>query len=298
MSHDEKNRTDRRTFLQAGAAATASAVSLASRADRPGVPAEGRGGGRGAAQAEAGQDRYRGDAPRAGGPRRDTERVLRFAFARGIRLFDYRQAVRHRAQLQEVVRTGPRDPQADRPGHQGQAPRALRPADDGRPAAGDPRDRLHRPLLHPWAGRRLLWRDRQVGRSSSRAASSGRWPTRSATRARRSSSGSRRIIPSEPGSSRRRPRTAYRRDHAPVSPLAGQGFAAQQGDRRGLEQGDRPDLDEADRQPGLRRQAQGGHPQGGQAAGAGAGRAEADALPGPAALRSGPTSGSAPAASR
>ena len=59
--------------------------------------------------------------------------------------------------------------------------------------------------------------------------------------------------------------------------------AAQQGDRRGLEQGDRPDLDEADRQPDVRRQAQGRHPQGGRRARAGAGREEADAVPGPAA---------------
>ena len=48
----------------------------------------------------------------------------------------------------------------------------------------------------------------------------------------------------DPGGGRGRDR---RRDHAPVPPLARQGLAAQQGDRRRLQARDRPDLDEADR---------------------------------------------------
>ena len=37
MAHEEMDRTDRRKFLQAGALATASAVSMSSRRDRAGA---------------------------------------------------------------------------------------------------------------------------------------------------------------------------------------------------------------------------------------------------------------------
>jgi predicted aldo/keto reductase-like oxidoreductase len=89
MSHDETNCTDRRTFLQAGALATASAMTLA-----PGAVAQ--------------EPATKGDGPAAVLPKRklgktglevtlleqgaargpSADRVLKFAFARGVRLFD------------------------------------------------------------------------------------------------------------------------------------------------------------------------------------------------------------------
>ncbi|MHB1561757.1 MAG: twin-arginine translocation signal domain-containing protein, partial [Isosphaeraceae bacterium] len=86
MSHDRTGRIDRRRFLQAGAVATAGATSLA-----PSAPAQ---------QAAAPDDtavlprRKLGKTGlevtllEQGAARTDTDRVLRFAFARGIRLFD------------------------------------------------------------------------------------------------------------------------------------------------------------------------------------------------------------------
>ncbi|MGP0069955.1 MAG: aldo/keto reductase [Isosphaeraceae bacterium] len=89
MAHDEMRRTDRRTFLQTGAVATASALTLAPGSDAQDTPAK-------------------ADAPVAVLPKRplgktgievtlleqgaargpSADRVLKFAFARGVRLFD------------------------------------------------------------------------------------------------------------------------------------------------------------------------------------------------------------------
>src|SRR5262245_48496584 len=88
MSHDEKNRTDRRTFLQAGAAATASAVSLASGATAQDSPPKGAGPAEVLPKRKLGKTGIEVTLLEQGGARRDTDRVLRFAFARGIRLFD------------------------------------------------------------------------------------------------------------------------------------------------------------------------------------------------------------------
>jgi uncharacterized protein len=83
MSHDEMSRTDRRKFLQAGALATASAASLT-----PGLAAQEL-----VAKARALPTRKLGKTGalvtllEAGAVRSD-ERVLRTAYANGIRLFD------------------------------------------------------------------------------------------------------------------------------------------------------------------------------------------------------------------
>ena len=49
----------------------------------------------------------------------------------------------------------------------------------------------------------------------------------------------------------------HRRDHAAIPAMARKGFAAQQGTRRVLEEGDRPDLNEANRRSWFRRRAPG-----------------------------------------
>jgi uncharacterized protein len=87
MSH-EKNRTDRRTFLQAGAAATASAVSLASGAIGQESPPKGAEPAAVLPRRKLGKTGIEVTLLEQGGARRDTDRVLRYAFARGIRLFD------------------------------------------------------------------------------------------------------------------------------------------------------------------------------------------------------------------
>ena len=102
MAHDETDRTDRRTFLQAGALATAAAVSLT-----PGLAAQELvAKTAGASQAEAGQDRRR-DHDARGRARCRSDRTRAPARLRQRRPhLRHRQGLRHRARLQEVVRAG------------------------------------------------------------------------------------------------------------------------------------------------------------------------------------------------
>ncbi len=57
---------------------------------------------------------------------RSDERVLRIAYANGIRIFDTAKLYGTETQFQEVVRTGPEGPQRDRHRHQGHAACAQR----------------------------------------------------------------------------------------------------------------------------------------------------------------------------
>ncbi|HZW33392.1 MAG TPA: aldo/keto reductase [Isosphaeraceae bacterium] len=88
MAHDQTNRTDRRRFLQTGAVATAAAMSTAPGAEaQQGAPApaktpvlpQRRLGKSGIEVTLLEQGATRGPS---------ADRVLRFAFARGVRLFD------------------------------------------------------------------------------------------------------------------------------------------------------------------------------------------------------------------
>ncbi len=89
MADDNKDRTDRRTFLQAGAVATASAISLAS-----GLEAQEAAGTQEAAKEPATLPRRK--LGKTGveltvleqGAVRGGDRILRLAFANGIRVFD------------------------------------------------------------------------------------------------------------------------------------------------------------------------------------------------------------------
>ena len=83
MAHEEMDRTDRRKFLQAGALATASAVSLSTStpaqelvAKTPLLP-----------KRKLGKTGVEVSILEAGAVRSD-ERVLRIAYANGIRIFD------------------------------------------------------------------------------------------------------------------------------------------------------------------------------------------------------------------
>ena len=189
MSHDETQNTDRRTFLQAGALATASALALA-----PGLQAQDA-----AARPTALPRRKLGKTgveitmlEMGSGALRERsvlDRLLRLSFASGVRTFDtakvygtepsfkkwFEQAPEVRKQIVLVTKDEPRTPERD--------------AQDGRPAAGGPGDRLRRPLLHPRPRRPAQPRRRPS--TSSRARSSRRRPRRSGSRARRSSSASR-----------------------------------------------------------------------------------------------------------
>ena len=106
MSHDETSRTDRRTFLQAGALATAAALGAASGAEAqdaaakaPVLPKRKLGKtGVEITMLEMGTGALR--------ERGVLDRLLRLSFASGVRTFDTAKAVRHRARLQEVVRAG------------------------------------------------------------------------------------------------------------------------------------------------------------------------------------------------
>ena len=117
----------------------------------------------------------------------------------------HRQGLRHRAELQEVVRAVARGPQADLPRHQGRA-QDRRPDDrhastsGWRPCGTDYIDLF---FIHGLGDHHIARRRRQP---ASRARSSRRRPTRSGSRARRSSSASRPTTRTAPRSSRRRPR--------------------------------------------------------------------------------------------
>jgi uncharacterized protein len=93
MGHDETNRTDRRTFLQAGALASASALGTApgSRADAApkssGLPRRPLG--------KTGVDVTILDQGTGKGP--DVDRLLRFGFARGVRFYDTSETYRSEA---------------------------------------------------------------------------------------------------------------------------------------------------------------------------------------------------------
>jgi uncharacterized protein len=91
MSHDETNRTDRRKFLQIGAAATASVVGLAGAAAAQ-EPAAKSGGAAVLPMRKLGKTGIEVTLLEQGAARTDTDRVLRFAFARGVRLFDTAKA--------------------------------------------------------------------------------------------------------------------------------------------------------------------------------------------------------------
>ena len=122
MAHDQKARTDRRSFLQAGALATASAMSAAPASRRPGS----RRAGRSAPPAEAGQDRPRDHDARARALCASDDRVLRLAFASGVRTFDTAKVYGTEPGFKKWFEQDARGPQGDRPGHQGQPARAQR----------------------------------------------------------------------------------------------------------------------------------------------------------------------------
>ena len=132
------------------------------------------------------------------------ERLLRFAWANGIRYFDTAKSYGSEPDDRALAAGVPRVPRKRPvPGHQGRAsnapaaPRAARPAARGAP------DRLRRPDLRPRAGRRAI---SSTSCSGPGARSSSRSPRRSASRARQSSSASRATTRAGPSCSRPPPR--------------------------------------------------------------------------------------------
>ncbi len=141
MGHDDMNRTDRRKFLQAGALATAAAASVA-----PGVqaqePANGAAGAAPLKTRKLGKTGVEVTILEQGAVR-GQDRILRQAFANGVRLFDTAKVYGTEAAVQEVVRTVSRGSQADLPRDQGHAEGTERSAENGRPASGGPGHGLH-----------------------------------------------------------------------------------------------------------------------------------------------------------
>ena len=94
--------------------------------------------------------------------------------------------------------------------------------EDGRPAAGDPGDRLHRPLLHPRPRRRPQPRRRHQPGQEPGVQGDGRGdPEVGQGQVHRLLDPPQGPRPDHPGGGRGRDR---RRDHAPVHPLARQGL--------------------------------------------------------------------------
>ncbi len=258
MSHDETNRTDRRTFLQAGAAATASAASLAPGARAQEAPAKTDAPGAVLPKRKLGKTGVEVTLLEQGAARGPSaDRVLKFAFARGVRLFDtaklygteinfkrwFEQDPAIRKQIVLVTKDMPRQPSD-----------MLKMVDQRLATLGT--DYIDFFFIHGLGDTGIDRAVKMIGspefrqvadkiRNSGKAKFIG-FSAHHPQRAQLA-----------PGGGRRR---RDRRDHAPVPPLAGEGLAAEQGDRRGLEQGGRPDLHEADRQPAVRRQAQGEYP--------------------------------------
>ena len=157
MAHDEMRRTDRRTFLQAGAVATASAMTLAPGADAQDTPAKADAPVAVLPKRKLGKTGIEVTLLEQGAARSPTPTAsCKFAFARGVRLFDtakvygteinfkkwFEQDAAIRKQIVLVTKDMPHEP--------------SEMSEDGRPAAGGPRHRLHRLLLHPRAGRQHL----------------------------------------------------------------------------------------------------------------------------------------------
>jgi aryl-alcohol dehydrogenase-like predicted oxidoreductase len=89
MAHDETNLTDRRTFLQAGVLATAAATSAAPGAAAQNAAAQGDAPARALPKRPLGKTGIEVTLLEQGAARGPSaDRVLRYAFARGIRLFD------------------------------------------------------------------------------------------------------------------------------------------------------------------------------------------------------------------
>ena len=246
MAHDQTDRTDRRTFLQAGALATASAVSLV-----PGLGAQDL-----VAKSAVLPTRKLGKTGidvsilEAGAVRSD-ERVLRIAYANGIRIFDtarlygtepnfkkwFAQDSKVRKDIVIVTKDMPRRPSD-----------MLQMVDKRLAALGT--DYIDLFFIHG------LGDQRSLNDSINMVTSQEFKETADAIR----KSGKAKFIgfSTPPQGPRRHHRGGgqggnRRRDHAPVPALARQGFTAQQGARCLLEERDRPDLDEADRRQRIRR---------------------------------------------
>ena len=253
MSHDETNRTDRRTFLQAGALATAAALSAAPGAEAaqdapakaPVLPKRKLGKtGLEITMLEMGTGALREQGV--------LERLIRLSYASGVRTFDtakvygtepgfkkwFEQSPEVRKEIVLVTKDKPK------------APKDMLAMLDKRLAALAT-DYVDLFFIHGLGDEHSLddainfvkctgiqgdgRRDPQVGQ--------GQVP-----RLLDPPQGPR---PDHPGGGRG---GHHRRDHAPVHALARQGLAAQQGARRLPQEGDRPDLDEADRRPVPRRE--------------------------------------------
>ena len=295
MSHDPTSGTDRRTFLQAGALATAAALGAAPRVDAQEADAKATV----LPRRKLGKTDIEMTMLEMGtGALRDPkvlERLLRLSFASGVRTFDtakmygtepgfkkwFERSPEVRKQIVLVTKDNPKRPKD-----------MLAMLDRRLEALGT--DYVDLFFIHGMGDDHPL----------DEAIDFVKGPEFKETADKIRKSGKAKVIGF---STHHKQRAAIiqaaadgwhrRRDHAPVHPLAGQGFAAEQGARRLPCEGDRPDLDEAGRRP-VPRPANLRRPQGGREAGPDARREEAHALTRACCTRSGPTSGSAARASR
>ena len=256
MAHESPSSTDRRTFLQAGAVATASAVSLggtsaASALDAPAkalsIPRRPLG--------KTGVDITILDAGTGKGA--GLQRILRFAFAQGIRCFDTSERYQSepdfklwfenepevRKQIFVVTKDLPRTP-AEIMGKLDQ-----RLANMGT-------DYLDLFFIHSFGDNHSLDEALNFVKSRAVQGSRRRHPQIGQGQVRGHLDPPQAPGADSPGGRRRGHR---RRDHASIHPLARQRRAAEQGARRLLEEGNRPHLDEADRRPLQQRREQAGH---------------------------------------
>ena len=260
MGHDDMNRTDRRKFLQAGCSRDGRGRRALRRVYRrqQDRPRQSR-----APQAKAGEDRRRGDDSRARGGA-----TVRTASSAGFRQrhppVRYRQGLRHRAALQEVVRAGPPrfasrsslSPRTCR-----EAPKDLLKMVDERLAALGT-DYIDLFFVH---GLGDGWKlDKTIDFITGKEFKETADAIRKSGKAKFigfscSSPGPRGVHPGRGRGGHRR------RHHASVRAMARQGFAAQQGARRRVEERRGPHFDEADRQRKVRRQAEGQYPRRSQA---------------------------------
>ena len=152
------DRTDRRSFLQAGALATAAAAGLSNQAGAqdpkekaeptPIVPRRVLG--------KTGAEITMLDQGAVRGPSLDS--VLRLSYAAGVRTFDTAKVYGSEPNFKKWFEAPAGGPQDHLPRHQGRAPK-RRPDDEvGRPAPRGVRHRLHRPLLPSRPRRRQLRR--------------------------------------------------------------------------------------------------------------------------------------------
>ena len=247
MSENGTNPMHRREFIQAGAAATAAATTLAQGAAAAQVAGEQAGAAKKTDRvtpADAGQDGRGGDTRQPGNrpSARALDRLLRYSFSRGVRYFDTAAAYRTEPAFKKWFTAMPEVRKqiflATKDGV-GQPGDMVKQIDQRLAALGT--DYIDLLFFHGLGSNQVDWpKSKEMKEAVEAIKKTGKvrfvgFSTHDRLKAR-----------ADPGGRRRR---LHRRDHARVQPLADEGRPDQPRPRRRPQEGHRAGLDEADGRP-------------------------------------------------